>query len=185
MLTPVRTIAEERKILQPENPPTLGALYDTYGEAVYRLSLRMLRNPSDAEDLTQEVFVDFWQKQKYDPSRGSLITFLLMMTRSRALNRIRKRQSRQQLLQRWEKVMPMSQADESVDQAVLSEVSVQIRSALQELPDAQRQVLEMAYYEGLSQSEITERLGIPLGTVKTRSRQGLLKLRKSLHKLMD
>ncbi len=168
-----------------ENPPKLDALYDTYGEAVYRLSLRMLGNASDAEDLTQEVFVDFWQKQKYDPSRGSLITFLMMMTRSRALNRIRKRQSRQQLVQRWEKVMPMSHADESFEQASLSELSVKISAALQEIPEAQRQVLEMAYYEGLSQSEITERLGVPLGTVKTRSRQGLLKLRKLLYKLMD
>ncbi|MBE9030880.1 sigma-70 family RNA polymerase sigma factor [filamentous cyanobacterium LEGE 11480] len=175
----------DRKILQPENHPNLSELYDTYGEAVYRLSLRMLNNASDAEDLTQEVFVDFWQKQKYDPDRGSLITFLLMMTRSRALNRIRKRQSRQQLVQRWEKVMPMSHADESFDQAALSELSVQIRNALQEIPEAQRQVLELAYYEGLSQSEITERLEIPLGTVKTRSRQGLLKLRKLLHNLMD
>jgi RNA polymerase sigma-70 factor (ECF subfamily) len=181
----VGTLEGARKILPPENFPKLDALYDTYGEAVYRLSLRMLGNASDAEDLTQEVFVDFWQKQKYDPSRGSLITFLLMMTRSRALNRIRQRQSRQQLLHRWEKVMPMSHADESFDQAALSELSLQIRAALQEIPEAQRQVLELAYYEGLSQSEITERLSIPLGTVKTRSRQGLLKLRQRLHNLMD
>jgi RNA polymerase sigma-70 factor, ECF subfamily len=171
--------------VQPDQSPSLDALYDSYGEAVYRLALRMLGNATDAEDLTQEVFVDFWQKQQYDASRGSVITFLLTMTRSRALNRIRQRQSKAQLLQRWEKVMPMSHADTALEQASLSEVSQQIRTALDTLPAAQRQILEMAYYEGLSQSEITERLAIPLGTVKTRSRQGLLKLRKLLHNLMD
>jgi RNA polymerase sigma-70 factor, ECF subfamily len=171
--------------VQSNPPPTLEALYDSYGEAVYRLALRMLGNAADAEDLTQEVFVDFWQKQQYDASRGSLITFLLTMTRSRSLNRIRQRQSKTQLLQRWEKVMPMSYADNSLEKAVLAEVSEKIRVALDQLPSAQRQILEMAYYDGLSQSEITDRLDIPLGTVKTRSRQGLLKLRKLLHNLMD
>jgi RNA polymerase sigma-70 factor, ECF subfamily len=179
------TFVRCRKIVQPDHPPNLEALYDTYGAAVYRLALRMLGNASDAEDLTQEVFVDFWQKQQYDASRGSLITFLLTMTRSRSLNRIRQRQSKSQLLQRWEKVMPMSYADNSLEKAALSEVAQEIQRALQALPEAQRQILEMAYYEGLSQSEITARLAIPLGTVKTRSRQGLLKLRQLLHNLMD
>jgi RNA polymerase sigma-70 factor, ECF subfamily len=179
------TFVRCRQIVQPDHPPNLEALYDTYGAAVYRLALRMLGNASDAEDLTQEVFVDFWQKQQYDASRGSLITFLLTMTRSRALNRIRQRQSKSQLLQRWEKVMPMSYADNALEKAALSEVAQEIQQALQALPEAQRQILEMAYYEGLSQSEITARLDIPLGTVKTRSRQGLLKLRQLLHNLMD
>jgi RNA polymerase sigma-70 factor, ECF subfamily len=179
------TFVRCRKIVQPDHPPNLEALYDTYGAAVYRLALRMLGNASDAEDLTQEVFVDFWQKRQYDASRGSLITFLLTMTRSRSLNRIRQRQSKTQLLQRWEKVMPMSYADNSWEKASLAEVSEKIRVALDQLPSAQRQILEMAYYEGLSQSEITDRLAIPLGTVKTRSRQGLLKLRQLLHHLTD
>ncbi len=179
------TFVRCRQIVQPDHPLNLEALYDSHGEAVYRLALRMLGNASDAEDLTQEVFVDFWQKQQYDASRGSLMTFLLTMTRSRSLNRIRQRQSKSQLLQRWEKSMPMSYADNSWEKASLSEVGQQLRTALDTLPEAQRQILEMAYYEGLSQSEITERLAIPLGTVKTRSRQGLLKLRKLLHNLVD
>ena len=162
------------------DPPSLEALYDTYGEAVYRLALRMLGNAADAEDLTQEVFIDFWQKQQYDASRGSLVTFLLTMTRSRSLNRIRQRQSKSQLIQRWEKVMPMSYADNSLEKASLSEVGQQLRTALDTLPEAQRQILEMAYYEGLSQSEITERLAIPLGTVKTRMFHARKRLREIL-----
>ncbi|MBE9030121.1 sigma-70 family RNA polymerase sigma factor [filamentous cyanobacterium LEGE 11480] len=168
------------KTFPSDDAPTFEALYNTYSEPVYRLALRMLGNTNDAEDLTQEVFIDFWQKQQYDPSRGRLITFLLVMTRSRALNYINKRKSRKRLLQRWETAVPVNETDHVLHHVILSEASVQLTAALKTLPAPQRQVLTIAYYEGLSQSEIKTRLGIPLGTVKTRSRQGLRKLRRKI-----
>ncbi len=158
----------------------LKILYNRYGEAVYRLALRILRNPDEAEDLTQDVFLTFWRTETYDATRGSVLVFLLTVTRSRAINRIRQLQSQQKLVEKWQYNRPTAAPNIPFEQAALTELSQQVSEALQVLPDSQRQVLEMAYYEGLSQSEITEKLHVPLGTVKTRSRQGLLKLRHLL-----
>lgn len=162
------------------NPAVLQVFYHRYGEAVYRLALRMLGNSSEAEDLTQEVFLTFWRTETYDPTRGSVLVFLLTMTRSRAINRLNQVRSQQKLLQRWQHNRPPRALNVPLENASLTELSHHVSEALQALPDSQRQVLEMAYYEGLSQSEITEQLNIPLGTVKTRSRQGLLKLKQLL-----
>jgi RNA polymerase sigma-70 factor, ECF subfamily len=158
----------------------LQVLYQRYGEGVYRLALRMLGNLHEAEDLTQEVFLTFWRKETYNPNRGSVLVFLLTMTRSRAINRLNQVKSKQKLLQRWHHHQSPNASNLPLENASLSELSHHVLEALQHLPDNQRQVLEMAYYEGLSQSEITKQLNIPLGTVKTRSRQGLLKLRQLL-----
>lgn len=163
----------------------LGTLYNHYGEAVYRLSLRILKNPQEAEDLTQEVFLTFWRSTSFDPQRGTLLVYLLTMTRSRAINRLRQAKSRLQLLQRWSRNRPTDTANVPMETASLKELSQQVTVALQTLPDNQRQVLELAYYDGFSQSEIAEQLEIPLGTVKTRSRQGLLKLRTLLKDLVE
>jgi len=174
---------EDATVIQAMRAGDLAALqvfYHRYGEAVYRLALRMLGNSSEAEDLTQEVFLTFWRTETYDPARGSVLVFLLTMTRSRAINRLNQVKSQQRLLQRWQHNQPTSVPNLPLENASLTELSHHVSEALQVLPDSQRQVLEMAYYDGLSQSEITERLGIPLGTVKTRSRQGLLKLRQLL-----
>lgn len=162
------------------NLAALKVLYHRYGEAVHRLALRMLGNLHEAEDLTQEVFLTFWRTETYDPERGSVVVFLLTMTRSRAINRLNQVRSQQKLLQRWQHNRLPHASNAPLESASLKELSHQVSEALQTLPDSQRQVLEMAYYDGLSQSEITEQLNIPLGTVKTRSRQGLLKLRQLL-----
>jgi len=174
---------EDAAVLQAMRSGDLAALqvfYHRYGEAVYRLALRMLGNSSEAEDLTQEVFLTFWRTEAYDPARGSVLVFLLTVTRSRAINRLKQVKSQQKLLQRWQHNRLTNAPNIPLENASLTELSHHVSEALQALPDSQRQVLEMAYYEGLSQSEITERLDIPLGTVKTRSRQGLLKLRQLL-----
>jgi len=163
----------------------LGTLYNRYGEAVYRLSLRILKNPQEAEDLTQEVFLTFWRSTGFDPQRGTLLVYLLTMTRSRAINRLRQAKSRLQLLQRWNRNRPTNTANVPMETASLKELSQHVTAALHTLPDNQRQVLELAYYDGFSQSEIAEQLEIPLGTVKTRSRQGLLKLRTLLKDLVE
>ncbi|AFY56110.1 RNA polymerase sigma factor, sigma-70 family [Rivularia sp. PCC 7116] len=180
-----QTEAELFQALQAGDLSALGAIYDRYGEAVYRLALRILKDKSEAEDLTQEIFLAFWRSAKYDPNRGKMIVYLLTMTRSRAINRLHQKSTQQKLLQRCQRSTPTHSESNLMEKVSLGEVSQIIGKALEEIPENQQQVLKMAYYEGLSQSEITEKLNIPLGTVKTRTRQGLLKLRKLLKDLVD
>ncbi len=180
-----RTDAEVFQALKLGDLFALGILYNRYGEAVYRLALRILGNVAEAEDLTQEVFLAFWRSSTYDPNRGSMLVFLMTLTRSRAINRWHQVRSQQQLIQRWGRSIPPHRSNPLMDQASLTEISQRVCEALQELPENQRQVLEMAYFDGLSQAKITQQLNIPLGTVKTRTRQGLLKLRQLLNDLVE
>lgn len=180
-----RTDAEVFQALKLGDLFALGILYNRYGEAVYRLALRILGNVAEAEDLTQEVFLAFWRSSTYDPNRGSMLVFLMTLTRSRAINRWHQVRSQQQLIQRWGRSIPPNRSNPLMDQASLTEISQRVCEALQELPEKQRQVLEMAYFDGLSQAKITQQLNIPLGTVKTRTRQGLLKLRQLLNDLVE
>jgi RNA polymerase sigma-70 factor, ECF subfamily len=174
------------KALQQGDTNALGILYDRYGTAVYRLALRMLTNPTEAEDLTQEVFLAFWRGvDKYDVDRGTLVVFLLTITRSRALNRLKQQGSQQNLSQRVGNYLPRTDRNPGMDAVTLTELRERMSSALNELPINQKQVLEMGYYQGKSQSEIAQELDLPLGTVKTRSRQGLLKLRQFLQDLVE
>jgi RNA polymerase sigma-70 factor, ECF subfamily len=172
--------------LRQGNTNALGILYDRYGTAVYRLALRMLTNPMEAEDLTQEVFLAFWRGvDKYDIDRGTLVVFLLTITRSRALNRLKQQSSQHNLSQRVGKYLPANDRNPGMESVSLGELRERMSFALGELPSTQQQVLEMGYYQGKSQSEIAQELDLPLGTVKTRSRQGLLKLRQFLQDLVE
>jgi RNA polymerase sigma-70 factor, ECF subfamily len=159
----------------------LGALYDSCGGPVYRLALRLCRSSQEAEDLTHDVFLRFWQQDRYDPSRGPVLAYLLLLTRSMALNRISQRKNRWELMQRWSQQLFPAAVPTPQEHAEADELARRVRQALEAIPANQRQVLEMAYYEGLSQSAIGELLKLPLGTVKTRARQGLIRLRALLH----
>ena len=164
----------------------LGVLYDRYVGLVYRLALRILTNPQEAEDLTQEIFLNLWRSGSYNPSRGSLSSFLTTVTRSRAIDKLRSRGSNIKFIQRWSQIIASETSSLTpFESASLRQRSHQVRNALAQLPEKQRQVLEMAYYDGLSQSEISAQLGIPLGTIKTWSRQGLLNLRKNLRDFIE
>ncbi|NJN32203.1 MAG: sigma-70 family RNA polymerase sigma factor [Synechococcales cyanobacterium RM1_1_8] len=176
----------------------LDVLYGRYSTPIYRLALRILKAEEEAADLTQEVFLRLWRTLGYDPARGTLLVYLMMMTRSQALNRIRQHQNQRKLAERWGRsALSLAEGGDTSGHASghpgrfplealsLDETASQVRLALAQIPQAQREVLEMAYYDGLSQSEITQRLDIPLGTVKSRSRQGLLKLRQLLKDLVD
>jgi RNA polymerase sigma-70 factor, ECF subfamily len=157
----------------------LGVIYDRYSSLVYGLALRILRNAEEAEDLTQEVFLTL-RRNIYDPKRGALSSFLITLTRSRSIDKLRSRNTRSRFLQRWRGMIKSEAMTNPLEQASLHERSQLIQDALAQLSENERQVLEIAYYEGLSQSEIARRLDAPLGTVKTRSRQGLLKLKQIL-----
>jgi len=159
----------------------LDILYDRYARLVYSIAYRILNSSEEAEDITQDVFLTLWRRNSYDSSRGSLSSFLTTLTRSRAIDRLRSKNARLRVVQRLQGIVRSESGLPSpLEQASIGERSQVIRTALSQLSEAERQVLEIAYYEGLSQSEIAERLDIPLGTVKSRSRQGLLKLRQRL-----
>lgn len=162
----------------------LAALYDRYAGLVYGLALRILADPQEAEDLTQEIFLTLCGKWEYEPSRGTIGAFLVTMTRSRAIDRLRARGRKLRVLGRHGKD-PASQSPPSTacEDFFLAERSRHVRDALAQLPDDQRQVLEMAYYRGLSQTEIARQLDAPLGTVKSWSRRALFSLRESLRDL--
>ena len=158
----------------------LGSLYDRYSRLVYGLAYKILGNSEEAEDITQEVFLTLWRRNAYNPSRGSLSSFLTTMTRSRSIDKLRSRGTKLRFIQRWQGMVKNEAVATPLDRAAIGERSQLVRDAMSQLPESERLVLEIAYYEGLSQSEIAKRLNIPLGTVKTRSRQGLLKLRQTL-----
>ncbi len=162
--------------------------YERYGELVYRLSLRVLGSHQEAEDLTQEIFVLLSRNSTYDSKRGSLATFLSILTRSRAIDRLRKMRSQQQHLQKWEQSIS-SEYDPTksslMENASLNERSEKVKSALADLPDKHRQVLEMAYFDGLSQTEIAKAIDAPLGTVKSWARTGLIRLKESLKDTLE
>ncbi|MBW4643816.1 MAG: sigma-70 family RNA polymerase sigma factor [Goleter apudmare HA4340-LM2] len=167
--------------LTAKDTSALTILYDRYANLVYGLAMKILKDTPAAEDLTQEVFLTLWRQPSYNPARGSFSSFLITLTRSRAIDKLRSRSTNLKFLDRWSKQMS-SQPDTNhpFEQASIDERSQKVRTALAQLPEEQRQVLAMSYYEGLSQTEIAQRLETPLGTVKTRARQGLIKLKRIL-----
>jgi RNA polymerase sigma-70 factor, ECF subfamily len=162
----------------------LAVLYDQYGSAVYSIALRILRSAGDAEEVAQEVFLFAWEKaEQFDPTRGSLIAWLGTKARSRAIDRLRERQSRDrrhEALAQESQFEPPLPAPGPERELSLTESRTLVRRALEQLPREQREALESAYFDGLTQSEIATRTSTPLGTVKTRMRQGLLRLRAAM-----
>jgi RNA polymerase sigma-70 factor (ECF subfamily) len=163
----------------------LGALYDRYASLVYGLALAILTYPQEAEDLTQDIFLALHNKCDYDPARGSLNAYLVTLTRSRAIDKLRARGTKMRFLNRWSQGTDLHDSSYTPsDHLSLTECSRRVRDALAQLPQNQRQVLELAYYKDLSQTEIADRLKIPLGTIKTWTRNGLLTLRRALQDLI-
>ena len=160
----------------------LAELYDRHARLVFSLALRILQNRADAEDVVQEVFSQVWtQARRYESERGSVAAWMLMMARSRAIDRLRSRRARPETGGQTPATQNVADAAPTQDLQLLSNEEVaKLREALDVLPAVQRTALELAYYEGLTHAEIAERLSEPLGTVKTRIRQAVIKLRESL-----
>jgi RNA polymerase sigma-70 factor, ECF subfamily len=175
-----QTDAELYLALKAGQTRLLGVLYDRHAGLVYGLALKILGNPQEAEDLTQDIFLNLTKSTSYDPKRSSLRTFLAVLTRSRALDRLRSRNTAQSLLARLKPQTHLESRNSPLEAAFRDEQSEQVQSALTQLSEHQQQLIRMAYYDGLSQSEIAAQLHIPLGTVKTRTRQSLIQLRQSL-----
>ncbi|HEY7293001.1 MAG TPA: sigma-70 family RNA polymerase sigma factor [Vicinamibacterales bacterium] len=160
----------------------LGDLYDRHARAVYSLAFRIVGDRPDAEEVVQDVFTQVWrQSGRYDRARASVAGWLLMMARARAIDRVRARQSRPDRLATDTVIPDLPATTRSQEAAAIGVQAAQgLKSALRMLPDTLRLPIELAYYEGLSHTAIAERLGEPLGTVKTRMRTALLKLRTAI-----
>jgi RNA polymerase sigma-70 factor, ECF subfamily len=160
----------------------LAEVYDRHARLLYSLALRIVRRPTDAEDVIQEVFAQVWrQAARYDMSRGTVVGWLVVLTRSRALDRLRRDRGEPPVADIELASRDVVDPGMTVDlQLVDAEQASRVRAALETLPEVQRVPLELAYYEGLSQSAIAARLETPLGTIKTRMRQALLRLRDAL-----
>jgi RNA polymerase sigma-70 factor, ECF subfamily len=153
----------------------MAELYDRYSAVVYSVSLRVLGDTGAAEDVLQEVFLQLWRNpDSFDSSRGNLAPWLAVIARNRAIDVLRKRRPESDVEDVLVSVEPDMAGD--ADRAM---AMTKVRAALGGMPAAQRSALEMAYFEGLSHSEISAKTGEPLGTVKTRIRTGLLTLRKA------
>ncbi len=160
----------------------LAELYDQSSRLIYSVALRIAGNPADAEEITLDVYSQVWKLARdYTPDRGSPSAWLVMMARSRALDKVRSRVSRSQHETALESAFDAAASGESAeDSAMMSENRRIILQALQELSPEQRQAIELSFFSGLTHSELAERLGQPLGTVKTRIRLGMIKLRTAL-----
>lgn len=159
----------------------LGKIYDRTRSAVYGMCLRILRHPADAEEAALDVYTQAWQAARhFDASRGSVTAWLLMMARSRSIDRLRSR-ARHHLCDALEAAPQLLATTPNPEQNALRAAEQQrIRQAMAQLPPAQRQVLELAFFYGFTHSELACKLNQPLGTIKTRVRAALSSLRLGL-----
>ncbi len=178
-LTPLQEAL--RKAAQGEHP-ALATCYDLIGPVVFSLAVRMLRDRQGAEDVTQDIFVQVWrQAGAYDTGRGSAEAWVMMIARSRILDRLRSRAAGVKVKAVGDALPEAPDAEDwPEDLAISREQAVAVRRALAELAADQRVPVEMAFFDGLTHTEVAEKLGVPLGTVKTRIRLGLMRIREAL-----
>ena len=168
------------KAVARHDETALAAIYDRYRVILFGLLVRILKSREEAEDVLQEVFLQVWNRAAaFDDTRGRPFTWLVTLTRSRGIDRLRSLAARERVA-----IAGAREASEEVSDAVAdafrSEQREVVTAALEQLPEEQKQSLMLAYFDGLTQSEIAAKLGAPLGTVKTRIRSGLRKLRDLL-----
>jgi RNA polymerase sigma-70 factor, ECF subfamily len=173
-----RDLAER---LRQRDPQALAELYDRYGRAVYSLVLRVVRDTALAEDLVQETFLRVWNRvHGFDGERGSVGAWLLAVARNRAIDYLRSAAGRERNALEWEETDHPALYCEMEPDILNADKTRRVRAAMEKLSLNQRTVMELAYFEGLSQTEMAERIGQPLGTVKTWVRTALKSLRDEL-----
>jgi len=165
--------------IERRDADALAELYDRYSSRLMGLAQRIVGDTGEAEEVLQELFLWVWRSAgSFDASRGSVIAWLLVATRSRAIDRVRARRPAARAGLRSVDAVPEAAGPQDVEaDSADREWERLCRSAISELPEDQRRTLELAYFEGLTHQEISEQTGTPLGTVKTRVRLGLMKLR--------
>ena len=187
--TPYRGLRDGQlvELVAEKDADALEALYDRYGRAAYSLARRILTEETLAQDVVQEVFLSLWRNAgRFDAGRGTVATYLLSMTHHRAVDVVR----REENLRRWRtsdeglelEADPKARVEDEVE---ASERRAEVRAALKELPDAQREALLLAYFGGYTQREVAALVGVPLGTVKTRMAAGMRKMKEALRDAGD
>jgi RNA polymerase sigma-70 factor, ECF subfamily len=167
--------------LQRRDPQALGELYDRYGRIVFTVILRVVRDAAIAEDLVQETFLRVWNRvQGFDAEKGAIAPWLLAVARNRAIDYLRSVAGRERNALEFEETDHPSLFVDMEHEILTSDKARVIKGAMEKLNANQRQVIELAYFEGLSQTEMAERMGQPLGTVKTWVRTALKNLRDEL-----
>ena len=173
------------RLVAERQADALAELYDRFSPTLLALARRILGANADAEDVLQEVFVQVWNRgERYDPARSSVSTWLVLIARSRAIDRLRSRKvierTQEATAQAAEVLGGPHTSPEAIQNVLTRQRHERVRRELEALPPEQRQVLEMAFYEGLTQSEIAAKAALPLGTVKTRTLLAMKKLRNAL-----
>ncbi|HET7127665.1 MAG TPA: sigma-70 family RNA polymerase sigma factor [Gaiellaceae bacterium] len=165
-------------LLARSDDSALGELYDRYGGPAYRLALRILRDATLAQDAVQDAFLTAWRTApSFDPRRGGVSSWLMTLVHRRAVDVVR-REDRRRALPLDD--APVAAGDATDETAETRELRRSVQAALEKVTPLEREALALAYYGGLSQSEIAEKLGVPLGTVKSRMFAGLARLRDVL-----
>ncbi len=160
--------------------------YRQFAPGLLSIAYRIVQDQKEAEDALQDAFVQMWKNTStYDSTRSSLFTWAVMITRNKAIDRIRSRQRRHRTIENFTEEMAAAATAESGEQADTAvtqrEERGRIRAALSRLPEAQREVIDLAFFGGMTQAEVAAKLNTPLGTVKARIRRGLIALRDALH----
>jgi RNA polymerase sigma factor (sigma-70 family) len=182
MASPIRDDHDLLTACAEGDEQALGALYDRFGTVAYRLALRILRDAGLAEDAVQEAFLTVWrQAGSFDRSRGKASTWILTLVHRRAVDLVRRQARFNALPDQLESIATQAVVAESTDDdAALREARREVQAALATLSTPEREVLDLAYWGGLTQSEIATALGIPSGTVKSRTFSALRRLREAL-----
>jgi RNA polymerase sigma-70 factor (ECF subfamily) len=156
-------------------------LYDLTSSRVYGMVLRVIRDAAQAAEVTQDVYLDVWrQSTRFDAERGSVLPWLLMIAHRRAVDRVRSAQSAAARDNRYAELNADRPYDQVSEQVQLSLEAQRVRKVVNDLTEAQREAVNLAYFGGYTHSEVAELLHIPLGTVKTRIRDGLIRMRDAL-----
>lgn len=181
---PARLQAQLVMAMAGGDKQALGRLYDLLGRPLYSLAYRVLNDSAESQDVVHDVFIQLWQKAAdFDPDRGSVFAWAATLVRNRSIDRVRMRQRRAEILHdSAADIHPPVAGDDgdSGDTLWLQEKAAAVRSALGALAPDQRRAIELAFFGGLTQQQISEQLQEPLGTIKARIRRGLLKLREAL-----
>ena len=195
--SPARRLAVESNAIDADlmarvrqrDPRAVHALFDRHASLVHGLGLRILRDPGDAEDLVHDVFLHLWRRAElFDGERGQFVGWLVSLTRNRAIDRLRAKRVRRREGDQDEAGFAFATAPRRVDpneSPYAAELRTVVGNALADLPASHREAVELAYFGGLSHSEIADRLAAPLGEVKARIRQGMLELRDLLGDFAD
>jgi RNA polymerase sigma-70 factor, ECF subfamily len=166
----------------------LGLLYDSLSRPLYSLAYRILNDAAEAEDVVQDVFLQIWRKaETFDPARGSVFSWAATLSRNRAIDRVRTRKRRTELLAGSASELQPAPLSGNLDSGAslwLQEKTQAVRSALGQLAPDQQKAIELAFFSGLTQLQISAKLNEPLGTIKARIRRGLLKLKENLSSLL-